>query len=380
MKITRVEAFPLAAPRKENLSGHLPYEEHLAGIARAGYYSTLVKITTDEGVFGWGESIAREVPEASAAIIERLFRPLLLNQDPLDVEVLWERMLHTLRTRGHSEGFFIEAISGVDIALWDIAGKHFGVPVYKLLGGAHEKRVKAYASSILYGKTKAIVDTATKLVEAGHDQIKIKVGRGEEDVDALKAMRDALGYGVDIMVDANSAFNVASAIRWGRKYEKYECMWFEEPVPPDDIRGYVSVARALDIPVCGSEGLFGRYNYRDLMTQGAVDIIQPDIARVGGISEARKITAMASAFDIPITLHVGLSGPGCRAATLQLAPVLPRELFLNYEIYFLPNPLHTDIIDRQIETFDKGYLEVPDGPGLNLEINQNKMAKFLVRR
>ena len=112
----------------------------------------------------------------------------------------------------------------------------------------------------------------------------------------------------------------------------------------------------------------------------ADDIIQPDIARVGGISEARKITAMASAFDIPITLHVGLSGPGCRAATLQLAPVLPRELVMNYEIYFLPNPLHTDIIDRPIERFSKGYLEVPSGPGLNLEINQKKMSRFLVKR
>ncbi len=165
----------------------------------------------------------------------------------------------------------------------------------------------------------------------------------------------------------------------GRKFEKYECLWFEGPVPPDDIRSYVSVVKALDISVCGSEGLFGRYNYRDFMTQGAVDIIQPDIARVGGISEARKITATASAF-IPITFHVGLSGPGCRAASLQLAPVLPRALFMNYEIYFLPNPLHTDIVDRPIERFSKGYLEVPSGPGLNLEINQKRMSKLLVGR
>ena len=379
MKITKVEAFPLAAPRKENISGHLPYEEYLKGIARAGYYATFVKITTDEGLIGWGESISREVPQASAAIIKELFSKLLIGQDPLNTEVLWERMLHTLRTRGHSEGFFMEAISGVDCALWDIVGKHFKVPVHKLIGGAHEDKVKAYASSILFGKPEEVVNTARKLVDQGHDQIKIKVGRGEEDVRTVKAMRDALGNNVEIMVDANSAYTAASAIRWGRKFEKYDCMWLEEPVPPDNITGYIKVAKALDIPVCGSEGLFGRYNYRDLIVTGAVDIIQPDVARVGGISEIKKITAIASAFHIPITLHVGLSGAGCRAAALQVAPTLPRELFLNYEIYYLPNPLHTEIIKKPVEIFNKGYLELPKEPGLGLNLDENKMMKFLAK-
>lgn len=378
MKISDVRAFALAAPRKENISGHLPYEKHLRGIARAGYYATFVRITTDDGIVGWGESICREVPQASAAIIENLFKKLLVGQDPLDIEVLWERMQQTLRTRGHSEGFFIEAISGVDCALWDIAGKHFHVPVHKLIGGAHEDRIKAYASSILMEKPEQVVETARKLIAQGHDQIKIKVGRGEDDVKSVKSMRDALGYGIQIMVDANSAYNAASAVKWGRKFEKYECMWLEEPVPPDDINGYVKVARALDIPICGSEGLFGRYNYRDLIVTGAVDIVQPDIARVGGISEIKKIIAIASAFDIPITLHVGLSGAGCRAAALQVAPTIPQELFLNYEIYFLPNPLHTDILNSPIEKFEDGHLALPKQPGLSLDLDENKLTKFLV--
>ena len=378
MKIVDVRAFPLASPRRENISGHLPYEEHLKGIARAGYYATFVKITTDDGIQGWGESICREVPQASAAIIENLFRRLLLGQDPLDIEVIWERLFHTLRTRGHSEGFFLEAISGVDCALWDIAGKHFHLPVHKLIGGAHQEKVKAYASSILMQEPEEVVRTAQRLVDGGHDQIKIKVGRGEADIKAVKGIRDACGYGVDIMVDANSAYNAATAVKWGRKFEKYECMWLEEPVPPDDINGYVKVARALDIPICGSESLFGRYNFRDLIVNDAVDIVQPDVARVGGISEIRKITAIASAFDVPITLHVGLSGAGCRAAALQVAPTLPRELFLNYEIYFLPNPLHTDILNSPIEKFKDGYLEVPKGEGLSLDLNEDKLMNLSV--
>ncbi len=379
MKITDVKAFPLAAPRKENISGHLPYEEHLRGIARAGYYATFVKITTNDGIVGWGESICREVPQASAAIIENLFKKLLIGQDPLDVEVLWERMYHTLRTRGHSQGFFIEAISGVDCALWDVIGKHFKTPVHKLIGGAHEDKVKAYASSILFGKPEDIVKTAKQLVEQGHDEIKIKVGRGEDDVKTVKLMRDAFGNDVEIMVDANSAYNVATAIKWGRKFEKYDCMWLEEPVPPDDIHGYIKVAKALDIPVCGSEGRFARYDFRDLISMGAIDIAQPDIARVGGISEIKKIIAIASAFDIPVTLHVGLSGAGCRAAALQVASTIPRELFLNYEIYYLPNPLHTEIISKPIEVFKDGYLELPKEPGLGLHLDENKMLKFLAK-
>ena len=378
MKIVDVRAFPLTAPRTENISGHLPYERYLTGIARAGYYATFVKITTDTGVQGWGESICREVPQASATIIDTLFKRLLLGQDPLDIEVIWERLFHTLRTRGHSEGFFVEAISGVDCALWDIAGKHFQVPVHKLIGGAHDSRVKGYASSILMQEPEEVVRTAQKLIAQGHDQVKIKVGRGEADVKSVKGIRDACGDEVEIMVDANSAYNAATAVKWGRKFEKYECTWLEEPVPPDDINGYVKVAKALDLPICGSESLFGRYNFRDLLVSGAVDIVQPDVARVGGISEIKKITAMASAFDVPITLHVGLSGAGCRAAALQVAPTLPRELFLNYEIYFLPNPLHTDILNSPIEKFSNGYLEVPNGPGLSLDVNEDMLKRFSV--
>jgi L-alanine-DL-glutamate epimerase-like enolase superfamily enzyme len=380
MKITKVEVFPLAARTREPISGHLPYEDSYGSKIRAGYYATFVKITTDEGIVGWGESISREVPQASALIVERLLSPLLLGQDPLDIEVLYEKMLHTLRTRGHTQGYFIEAISGVDCALWDIAGKCLELPVHKLLGGAHSKKIKAYASSILFGKTEDMVKAASTLRERGFDQIKVKVGRGEEDILAVKGIRDALGYAdFEIMVDANSAFNVASAIRWGRKFEKYECSWFEEPVPPDDLSGYVRLTRDLDIPICGSEGLFGRYNFRDFIVSGAVDIIQPDIARVGGISEIRKIISMAAAFDLPVTLHIGLSGAGCRAASLQVAPTIPRELFLSYETYFLHNPLHTDIIKAPLEEFKDGYLKVPTGPGLSLQIDEQRMLTFVAK-
>lgn len=379
MKVTDVETFALWAPRKETISGFLPYEEHLAGFVRRGYGACYVKVLTDEGIFGLGESIVREVPLATAQIVDKLLKPVLVGQDPFDVEVLWERMFHTLRTRGHSGGFFVEAISGVDCALWDIMGKATRLPVHKLIGGTHSDRIKAYASSILHGAPDEMSRKAEELVELGHDQIKIKVGMGvRRDGENVKAVRDAVGYDVEIMCDANSAYNVATAIRAGRKFERYECLWFEEPVPPDNVPGYVRVAKALDIAVCGSESRFGRYDFRDLIAMEAVDIVQPDIARCGGFSECRKIVAMAAAYGVPVTLHVGLSGAGCRAASLQMAASIPRELFMNYEVYFLPNPLAHEIVAEPIERFKDGYVELPTKPGLGLELDEERMRKYVV--
>lgn len=380
MKIVDVKAYPLLAPREEVISGYLPYSETLSKTVRRAYASCFVKVLTDEEVAGVGESIVREVPEATAAIVERLLKPIVVGSDPFDVEVLWERMFNALRTRGHSRGYFVEAISGVDCALWDTMGKALRLPVHKLLGGAHEDRVKAYASSILFGSTTEVAEKARELVEKGHDQMKLKVGmEPERDVENVQALRDAVGYGVDLMVDANSGYNAHTAIRVGRKFERYECYWLEEPVPPDDLGGYVEVSRALDMPVCGSESLFGRYDYRELIAKRAVDIVQPDIARSGGISECRKIAAMAEAFNKPYTPHVGLSGAGCRAATLQFVATLPREIFLTYEYMFMPNPLAEEVLAEPIENFKDGYVELPKRPGLCLELKEEAMSKYLVK-
>ncbi len=384
MKIKDVKALPLRAPRpeagRESPDHFLPYWESLskAGV-RSHYVSCFVQITTDEGITGIGECTVREVPEAHAAIIEKLLKPIVRGEDPFSVEVLWERMFAALRTRGHSEGYFVEAISGVDIALWDIMGKATNLPVHKLLGGAHSDKVKAYASSIFFGKPENVAKEARALVANGHDQMKLKIGLGEPDIENVKAIRDAVGYDVDLMVDANSAFNRQSAIRIGRKLERYEVFWFEEPVPPDDIEGYIEVSRALDIPICGSESLFGRYNYRDLISKKAVDFVQPNIARCGGITECRKIAAIAEAFNTPFTPHNGLSGAGCRAATLQFVSTLPRELFLTYEFMYRPTGLGNEILKKPLEKFKNGYLELPKKPGLGIELSDTVISKYLVK-
>src|SRR5437879_6304791 len=160
---------PLRVPQTGDLSGYLPYRESLGQIVRKAWVSCFVKVITDEeGVYGTGESLAREVPEATAAIIERLLRPVIVGRDPREIEVLWELMYGTLRTRGHNRGYFVEALSGVDIALWDLMGKAEQKPVYELLGGAYDTKLKAYASSVLFGKPKEMASECLKLVEEGH--------------------------------------------------------------------------------------------------------------------------------------------------------------------------------------------------------------------
>jgi L-alanine-DL-glutamate epimerase-like enolase superfamily enzyme len=209
----------------------------------------------------------------------------------------------------------------------------------------------------------------------------MKVGMGEgKDEANIKAVRDAIGYNIDLMVDANSAYSPYQAIRLGRKLERYECLWFEEPVAPDNIDGYVEVARALDIPIAAGETHFLRYDFRDLMARNAVDIVMPDVGRAGGISECKKIAVMAAAFGKKYTPHVGLSGAGVKAASIHLSATIPGEVFLGYEYFQIrgrPNPLANDVIEHPIETFQKGYVDLPTSPGLGIELKESSLRKFL---
>ena len=385
MKVVRVRAIPLRVEASGDLSGYLPYPEKLAKLVRKAWVSCFVQIEADDGTVGLGESLAREVPEATAAIIEKLLAPVIIGRDPFDVDVLWELMYATMRTRGHNRGYFVEALSGVDIALWDLIGKASGRPVYTLLGGGHAPdRVKAYASSVLFGTSKEIASECSRLVEEGHDQIKIKVGMGDErDAANVKAAREAVGHDVDLMVDANSGYSPRQAIRMGRKFEMYDCAWFEEPVPPDNLDGYVEVAKALDIPIAGGESHFLRYDFRDMISKGAIDIAMPDVGRAGGISECRRIATLCSTFDKKYTPHVGLSGGGVRAASLHLAAAIPRGTFLNYEYYHIrgrPNPLSNDVMKRPVEEFSGGYVRVPKGSGLGIELDEKAIVKYTLPR
>ena len=373
MKITNVTAIPLSVARKRKTAQFVPYSQELKILT--SIQTCFVKVQTDANLYGTGECTVRETPEAHAAVIEKLLKPVLLGADPCDVEALWTRMFNTLRTRGHNGGIFFEALAGVDCALWDLWGKMQGKPVYKLLGGELRKRVKAYASSVLFGENAPTL--ARRLVEKGHDQIKLKVGMDfRTDVMNVKGIRDAVGYDVELIADANSAYGTTQAVKLGRHLERYEVKWFEEPVAPDNINGYIELARTLDIPIAAGESHFSKYTFLELMSKRAVDIIQPNISRSGGITECRKILSMAEAFNMQYAPHTGLSGAGCRAATLQLAATIPEDIFLTYEYGIFPHPFGDPILVDPVERFSKGFVDVPDRPGLGLELNNELVEKY----
>ncbi|WP_069806654.1 mandelate racemase/muconate lactonizing enzyme family protein [Vulcanisaeta thermophila] len=380
MKITDVKTYVLRAEVGKPVTGFRGHYETVASRISHGFTAVYVKIETDEGIVGWGESIAREAPSAAASVINELFKPMLLGRDPLDNEVLWEELFTAMRIRGHFAGYYVEALSGVDLALWDIKGKYFGKPVHKLLGGAFRDRATAYASSVLFMSPEDTVKEVSRLVEQGFRYVKVKIGRGYDvDKAVIKAIRDSLGDEVEIMVDANTAYNVATAIKVGRMLEKYDVLWFEEPVPPDNLEAYVRVSRALDIPIAAAETLFTKYQWLEFMRRGAMDIAMPDIARVGGITEAMKIASLADSFGIPMTFHVGLSGAGCRAATLQVIASLPSHIIFTptYEYYYIEkNPLAYDIPKEPIEVFKKDEVIIPDKPGLGLNIDEEKLKQY----
>jgi len=382
-KIKDVIAYPVYAEASSAISGYLPFSGTLEGAVRRGYSSCFVKVVTEDGLQGFGECWVREVPQATAAIVERLLKKVVLGRDPLETEVLWEEMFATLKNRGYSRGHFIEALAGVDIALWDLKGKILKQPVYSLLGGAFQRKVKAYASSIVFGKPEDMARRAMEWVEEGHDQIKVKVGMGvERDAENLKAVRSAVGGSVEIMADANSAYSLKSAIRLARHLERLDVSWFEEPLPSYDLKGYITLKRKVDIPIACGESLFTRYDFRDFIENGAVDIIQPDVARAGGITECTKILSLAKSYNIHYSPHVGLSGAGCRAATLHLSASTSPEVFLSYEVYDIkesPNPFSNDICKKPVEKFSKGYVLVSEGVGLGLEVDEEKLKPFLCK-
>lgn len=395
MKIVEVNAYPLAVPRPGVTSArpdhYLPHWKELsaAGV-RANYYACIVEVKTDEGITGYGESLVREVPEAHALIVKKLLGKIIIGQNPERVKELWDIMFSSLCTRGHFGGFFVEALSGVDAALWDILGKAKNKPVYSLLGGPTMEKIKAYASSIYWHYFKKagpeeVAKEAVRLVEAGHDQIKVKVGAskmgGERDADVklIRAVRDAIGGEVEIMADANSAFSVEEALKIGKQFEKLEVKWFEEPIPPHDVDGYIKLAKSLDMSIAGGESLFSSYTFRDFITKGGLDIAQPNLSRCGGLTEFLKILKLCESNGVKVAPHVGLSGPGSRAAGLQASAITPRKTFATYEFMYKQDNRLNELVEKSIEIFEKGYLALPREPGLGMKLNHEKLEEFLVK-
>ena len=357
--------------------------------SRGWFYKTrntcLVEVETDEGITGWGECYG---PSAVAkAFIDTQLAPQTVGKDPFDVEVIWEHLYNRIKDYGQT-GMAIAAISGIDIALWDIIGKAVGKPVHKLIGGAFRTEVEAYATGMYFYDmntlTEDAVEEAQGFVSDGFRALKMKIGIGsiKADFDRVKAVRDAIGPDVKLMVDANHCFSVPSAIRLGRKLEELDIEWFEEPISPEDLDGYIEVTRALDMAVAGGENDFTRWGFRDAIVKKAMDIVQPDVCAAGGITECKKIATMATAHGVECVPHAWGSAIGL-AATLQFLAAIPDQppsLFPNpvmLEFEQTENPFRDDLAKNPI-TQSGGRVKIPDGPGLGIEVERAVIEQYRV--
>ena len=378
MKITGVTTYVLEELLKDKAFGWSQWVTDRRQTA-------LCVISTDEGIEGVGEAFYIGGPaKIAAGMIRDAYAPLLIGRDPFDNAVIWDFLYNRTRDQGR-KGLPISALSAIDIALWDIKGKAKGLPIYKLLGGAYREKAHVYATGLYEPQhvpsvKDALVEEALGYKKDGFSAMKLKIGYGiETDMEYLKAVREAIGDDIVLMVDANHAYNAAEAIRLVRKMEKYDVYWFEEPVPPEDIDGYIEVKQKSNILITGGECEFTRYGFRELVTRRAVDILQPDLCGTGGFTEIMKIVAMASAWNVPVIPHVWGTNVGL-AASLQLFAILPHfperrfpaELFFEYDRS--PHPFRDKVTHEKIIMKD-GYLDIPDRPGLGITLDMDFVSK-----
>ena len=379
MKITKVRAHVLRSELAQ------PFAFSQGWVASRG--ATLVEIETDEGVTGWGEALCQglQPPEIAAAAIDHALRALVVGSDPLQPEVLWHRMYHHTRDYGQ-KGALIGAISGIDIALWDIAGKVRREPVAKLLGGVFRTRVEAYATGFYrikgHGEAPRLAREFETHSSNGFRALKIKLGFGiGDDLEVMRAIRE-VAKDKEVMIDVNHAYSVADAIRLGRELEDmgWRLRWYEEPVVQEDLEGYAEVRRALATPIAGGENEYTLFGFKQLFSARAVDIAQPDICIAGGFTGCRHIVALAHAHGVQVNPHVWASAVG-QAASLQLIASIPvanhalfaKDILLEFDTSSHPFREHlTDTPLRQRE----GWVEIPQKPGLGIEVDRKTIEKY----
>jgi D-galactarolactone cycloisomerase len=358
---------------------HCPIPEEHRVRSGAGYklarQAAFVEITTDEGISGVGPcsfgSASLDL-ESVATLIDRTFAPMLIGEEASRIEYLWEKVYYgaIVRTHGH-RGLGVAVLSAVDIALWDINGKALGAPVYQLLGGAVRDPVPAYASSVYWSPPAEAAAQARRFLDDGFRAVKVKVGLDvQNDLDSLAAVRDEIGGDVDLMVDANQCYSRHLALKVGRELERLDVLFFEEPLPIDDVDGHSFLAGRLDVRIATGENMYTRWAFVPFITGRGVDVVQADASRVGGISEARKTFELAGAFHLTAAPHT-FSDILTVAASLHLVAATPNAVILELDRTY--NPLQTELAKTPLDVHD-GVVELPEEPGLGVDIDWDFVA------
>ena len=378
MKITGIEAMILRTKMDKPFTS-----------ARGWWYKTknamLVKVSTDEGIVGWGEAYGPG--EMTKTAIQTLLAPMVCGADPFDVDVLWEKMYQRVEDYD-PQGFGVAGISAIDIALWDIMGKTLNRPVYQLLGGAHRKTVRAYATGLYFmsedgDHTAPSVEEALMYKQQGFTGVKMKIALPpRQELKRVEKVRVALGSEIELMVDANHGYNLSNALLLGREFEKMGLAWFEEPVSPHDLDAYADLRSKLSIPLAGGENAFTRYAFKEIIEKRAMDIIQPDVCCAGGMTETKKIGHMAETYGIGVIPHVWGSAVGLFAALHTMASLppaphswRPAPMWMEYEQ--TENPFRDHLVAEQV-CQKNGIVSVPEGPGLGFTINEDTIKRYRI--
>lgn len=347
-----------------------------------------LKLETDEGIAGWGEPVI----EGRAATVEaavREFEPLLLGADPMRIEDLWQTMYRGGFYRGGPE--VMSAIAGIDQALWDIKGRYFNTPVYNLLGGACRDRIKVYRW-IGGDRPSDIRAEALKACEQGYSAVKMNATEEMHYIDRFEkvqavceriaAIRDAVGGKLDIAVDFHGRVHKAMAKVLARELDQFHLMFIEEPVLCQNNEALREIARNTSTPLATGERMFSRWDFKPLLEAGYIDIIQPDLSHAGGISECKKLAAMAEAYDVAVAPHCPL-GPVALAACFQLDACTPNVFIQEQSLgihYNQSAELLDYMKDASVYSYDAGFLNILTGPGLGIEVDEEKLKRAAAQK
>jgi len=387
MKIKSIQAHWLHVPIPED-------RQHTSDFGRHTSFDTaILRVETESGLVGWGEAKCAVggtgAYRALVSVIREDVAPLVVGLDARDPARVWELLYNRVRAhyalaRGHvfpdlsRRGLAISALSGIDIALWDILGKSLGAPVWRLLGGRVHDWLPCYASGG-WADAQGIGAQLAGYVERGFKSVKMRVGSmdGAVQVSAerVQAARRALGPGIGLMADAHGTFHARDARRFCRRVEDCDLDWFEEPVSADDLRGQAEVRAATDIPIACGESLFTRFDFRDVIEARAADVFQPDPAICGGITETARIAALATTHQVRLAPHLW-GGAVMFAAGLQVCIASPAAYILEYSLG--ANPMLHELAKSRFPIVDGG-IAAPEAPGLGVEIDESFIARTAVR-
>ena len=335
----------------------------------------LVEVRTDAGIIGVGETLARFSPKAYAELIETSLKPRLIGQDPTNIAALWQSMRRALS--GRNGGMLIEAIAGVDIALWDILGKQAGLPICKLLGGIGREEIDVYAASVNWVADEQADGELDRYLERGYGQIKVKLARPVKAAcRRIERLRRRAGDDIALCVDANWAYSLDEAVEVGRALTANGYVWFEEPLAPENEQGYEELRRRCDTPLAAGESNYTTDQAMRLVMNRTLSVLQPDVARAGGISETRRMAMLAQNHDVAYAPHIGMSGIICETASVHLAAAMPSFRIMECETDL--SPFKTELADLApgCVRSKNGKLDVPAAPGLGLEIDWAAVARL----